>query len=173
MPCAMKVRALLAAVGLALSLGACEVQLGETSSAPSTASPPPTKSGEISVAIKVVVKHGNTVVVVPVKVAGKGPYDFVLDTGASMSALDKVLVRKLHLRKTGANAQVTGVTGTSLLPVVRVPSWSVGGQSLNGHELPMIDLGGDYSGLLGSDELRHFGAVRIDFRAARLVLKDR
>jgi hypothetical protein len=84
MPCAMKVRALLAAVGLALSLGACEVQLGETSSAPSTASPPPTKSGEISVAIKVVVKHGNTVVVVPVKVAGKGPYDFVLDTGASM-----------------------------------------------------------------------------------------
>jgi hypothetical protein len=37
----------------------------------------------------------------------------------------------------------------------------------------MIDLGGDYAGLLGSDELRHFGAVRIDFRAARLVLRDR
>lgn len=169
----MMVRALLAAAGLVLSLGACEVQLGDSPSVQPTASPPPTKSGEISVPVKVVVKNASTVVVVPVKVAGRGPYDFVLDTGASMSALDKVLVRKLRLRKTGENAQVTGVTGSSLLPLVRVPSWSVGGQSLTGRELPVIDLGGDYAGLLGSDELRRFGAVRIDYRAARLVLKDR
>ena len=169
----MKVGVFLAAAGLVLSHGACDVRLGDSPSAQPTVSTPPTKSGEISVQVKVVVRHANTVVVVPVKVAGKGPYDFVLDTGASMSALDKVLVRKLRLRKTGENAQVTGVTGASLLPLVRVPSWSVGGQSLTGRELPMIDLGGDYAGLLGSDELRRFGAIRIDFRAARLVLRDR
>ncbi|HZB30153.1 MAG TPA: retropepsin-like aspartic protease [Streptosporangiaceae bacterium] len=136
-----------------------------------------TKPGEVSVPVEVITTQGETMVLVPVRVNGRGPYDFVLDTGASSSTVSRSLMRRLRLPRTGSTAHVRGVTGATVVPMVTVERWTVGGQRLHGDSLPAVDLGGDFgagqvSGLLGSDELRRFGAVRLDYKNERLVLRD-
>ncbi|HEU5159951.1 MAG TPA: retropepsin-like aspartic protease [Streptosporangiaceae bacterium] len=135
-----------------------------------------TKPGEVSVPIEVQTMQGETMVLVPVKVNGRGPYDFVLDTGASSSTVSRSLVRRLRLPRTGDTAHVRGVAGATVVPLVAVSRWTVGGQRLHGRSLPVIDLGGDFgsgrvNGLLGSDELRRFGAVKLDYKNERLILR--
>jgi predicted aspartyl protease len=134
------------------------------------------KPGEVSVPLKVINSLGETMVLVPVRVNGRGPYDFVLDTGASSSTISQSLSRRLRLPRTGQTAHVRGVAGDTVVPVVEVGRWTLGGQRLHGDDLPVLDLGGDFgagqvNGLLGSDELRRFGAVRLDYKNRRLVLR--
>jgi predicted aspartyl protease len=136
------------------------------------------KSGEVSVPIKVTKDGwGGTTVLVPIRINGRGPYNFVLDTGAAVSMIDRSLSRRLALPETGETVPISGVAGDADAPVVTVRRWSVGGQRLRGREMPALDLGSDvgagsvYVGLLGSDELRRFGAVRLDYKNRRLVLR--
>jgi predicted aspartyl protease len=49
--------------------------------------------------------------VVPVKINGSGPYDFILDTGSTVTVLDGPLFRELGLRSDG-NAQLTSPVAT-------------------------------------------------------------
>ncbi|HEX6472726.1 MAG TPA: retropepsin-like aspartic protease [Streptosporangiaceae bacterium] len=135
-----------------------------------------TKAGQVSVPVRVLSAQGETMVLVPVKVNGRGPYDFVLDTGASSSTVSRSLMRKLRLPRNGDTARVRGVAGATEVPLVTVGRWTLGGQRLHGRSLPVLDLGADFgdgqvSGLLGSDELRRFGAVTVDYRHERLVLR--
>jgi predicted aspartyl protease len=135
------------------------------------------KPGEVSVPLKVITSGGETMVLVPVRVNGRGPYDFVLDTGASSSTVSQSLSRRLRLPRTGETAQVRGVAGAAVVPVVAVRRWTLGGQRLHGRDLPELDLGEDFgagqvNGLLGSDELRRFGVVRLDYKNRRLILRD-
>jgi predicted aspartyl protease len=171
---------------LAMTAADCQVDT-QPGAAPSTESTrskgkgtkskaPKTKPGEVSVPIKVITTQGETMVLVPVKVNGRGPYNFVLDTGASSSTVSRTLARRLHLPKTGNTAHLRGVTGSAVVPLVTVNRWTVGGQRLHGRSLPVIDLGGDFGvgqvgGLLGSDELRRFGAVQLDYKHHQLVLR--
>lgn len=133
-------------------------------------------SGQVSVPLKVINSRDGTVVLVPVKINGRGPYDFQLDTGASVSTIDQALSQRLHLRETGDMAQITGVAGDTMVPIVAVRRWTLGGQRLHGRDMPALDLGDDpvagrVDGLLGSDELGRAGAV-IDYKRRRLVLRD-
>ncbi|MCW2919252.1 MAG: hypothetical protein JWN52_7320 [Actinomycetia bacterium] len=111
---------------------------------------------------------------VPIKVNGRGPFEFILDTGASTSTLDRSLMSRLKLPRTGQTARIQGVTGRATVPVVRVRSWTLGGQSLSGRSLTVINMGDpNIAGLLGSDELRRFGRVTVDFQKKRLILRDK
>lgn len=132
-----------------------------------------TPAGDTSVPIRVVTTGKATLVLVPVEVNGRGPFDFVLDTGASTSTVDRTLVRRLRLPSTGETARVRGVTGESVVPVVRLRAWTVGGQPLAGRSLTVTDLGDPtVFGLLGSDELRRFGRITVDYQRKRLVLRQ-
>jgi hypothetical protein len=136
------------------------------------------RSGEVSVPLTVITNQGGTVVFVPIRINGRGPYDFQLDTGASSSMIGQSLSRRLHLPETNEIAQVNGVAGDTEVPIVAVRRWTLGGQRLHGRDLPALDLGsepsvGQVDGLLGSDELRRFGAIRIDYKNRRLVLRAR
>jgi predicted aspartyl protease len=132
-----------------------------------------TPAGDTSVPIRVVTTGKATLVLVPVKVNGRGPFDFVLDTGASTSTVDRTLVRRLRLPRTGETARVRGVTGEAVVPVVRLRAWTVGGQPLVGRSLTVTDLGDPtVFGLLGSDELRGFGRITVDYQRKRLVLRQ-
>ena len=116
-----------------------------------------------SLPMRVVTNSGGTLVFVPVRVNGHGPYEFVLDTGSSNSSVDRSLVRRLDLPRTGQQHRVQGVTGSGTVPIVRVQHWTLGGVPLRASSLAVVDLGMNVSGLLGSDELRHFDSVTLDF----------
>ena len=125
---------------------------------------------QVSIPVRVLTTGRATLVMVPVKINGRGPFEFILDTGASTSTVDRALVRRLALPRTGQTARVRGVTGASVVPLVRLRSWTVGGQSLAGRNLTVTDMGEPgIFGLLGSDELRRFGRVVIDYQRRRLI----
>ena len=112
---------------------------------------------------------------VNVCIGGQGPYPFVLDTGAGQSTIDAHLARRLHLAAAGPSSIFAGVGCTGRAQPVSVGSWSLEGielapQQLTAASLPQIGGKGEPVGLLGSDVLGRFGAVRIDFAAGTLVV---
>ena len=110
-------------------------------------------------------------------IGGQGPYPFVLDSGAGQSTIDAGLAHRLHLADAGPPSEFAGVGCTGTAQPVSVGSWSLDGvdlasQQLTAATLPQMGGKGEPDGLLGSDVLSRFGAVRIDFtsRPGALVL---
>jgi Aspartyl protease len=129
---------------------------------------PAQTAASFSLPMRVVHTGEGTLVFVPIRVNGNGPYEFVLDTGSSNSSVDRSLVRRLGLPRTGQQHRVQGVTGSGMVPIVKVRRWTIGGVPLHGTSLAVVDLGMGVSGLLGSDELRHFASVTLDFQHDRI-----
>ena len=112
---------------------------------------------------------------VNVCIDGQGPFPFVLDSGAGQSTIDAALGRRLHLPSAGPAGLFAGVGCTGTARPLAVGSWSLDGvtlapQQLTAATLPQIGGKGQPAGLLGADVLARFGAVRIDFAGAALVL---
>ncbi len=63
-------------------------------SAVSPGSPSETAPGEVSFKLA---GANEAALIVPVKINGKGPYDFVLDTGATFTCVDRKLAEELTL----------------------------------------------------------------------------
>jgi hypothetical protein len=112
---------------------------------------------------------------VNVCIDGQGPFPFVIDSGAGESIIDAHLAARLHLVHNGAAQAIEGVGCTGAAQPVSVTSWSLAGaplapQTLTASTLPDFGVAGQPVGLLGSDVLSRFGAVRIDFAAQTLTL---
>lgn len=113
------------------------------------------------------------IIVAGVCVNGHGPFSFLVDTGASTTTIDSRVAALLHLRPLGT-VPLSGFGCDRTASFAKVSSLSVDGLSLE----PQVVLVGPLrsplvpalGGLLGSDVLSRFGAVRIDFRADRLTL---
>ncbi|GAA4639965.1 hypothetical protein GCM10023196_103620 [Actinoallomurus vinaceus] len=175
---------LLLAVALPVAIGCAETQVRPAATASShvpagsaPVSPAPSQLGALSpvqtgsgfsLPMRVVNSGDGTLVFVPVRVNGRGPYEFVLDTGSSNSSVDRSLVRRLGLPRTGQQHRVQGVTGSGTVPIVKVRQWTIGGIPLRARSLAVVDLGMGVSGLLGSDELRHFSSITLDFQHDRI-----
>lgn len=117
---------------------------------------------------------GQVAEMVNVCIEGLGPYPFVLDSGAGESIIDRHLASTLQLAHIGPPTEFSGVGCTGNAQPVRVTSWSVAGvplapQSLTAATLPDFGTAGQPVGLLGSDVLSRFGAVRLDFSAQTLT----
>jgi Aspartyl protease/gag-polyprotein putative aspartyl protease len=111
---------------------------------------------------------------VNVCIEGSGPYPFVLDSGAGESIIDRRLATQLHLAHDGSPSEFAGVGCVGTAQPLGVTAWSVAGvalapQSLTGATLPDFGGAGQPVGLLGSDVLSRFGAVRLDFTAQTLT----
>jgi hypothetical protein len=105
---------------------------------------------------------------------GRGPFPFVLDSGAGESTIDAHLAHRLHLARAGPAEEFAGVGCTGSAVPVAVKTWSAAGlalapQQLTSATLPGIGGKGEPVGLLGSDVLSRFGAVRIDFGTQTLT----
>ena len=106
---------------------------------------------------------------------GQGPFPFVIDSGAGESIIDARLATRLALPHAGQASEFAGVGCTGRAQPVSVGSWSVAGlglapQTLTAATLPDFGTPGQPVGLLGSDVLSRFGAVRLDFVAQTLTL---
>jgi hypothetical protein len=131
--------------------------------------------GAVKVPLTVSVVAGQVAETVDVCIGSHGPYPFVLDSGSGQSIIDAGLAHRLHLADAGPASGFAGVGCTGNAQPVSVGSWSLDGvdlasQQLTAATLPQTGGKGEPDGLLGSDVLSRFGAVRVDFAAGVLVL---
>lgn len=111
-------------------------------------------------------------VVAPVFVNGRGPYRFIVDTGANRSVLSPRLAQALGLDATNAPRQlVHGVTGSEPAPCVRVDELRAGRVARRGVEMPIVTnrIHANADGLLGADQMEN-GRLTIDFKRDRIEL---
>lgn len=122
----------------------------------------------------VVVKErdGATAALVRVFIHGR-LVPMLVDTGATVSVINRTAARELHLKTVGKPHQFCGVTGCALARRVRVKNWNVGGVPLPAvvvSSSPIAGLNAHPFGLLGSDVLSRFGSVTIDYANKELIL---
>jgi len=107
-----------------------------------------------------------------VMVNGKGPFRFVIDTGANRSTLAPHLARALGLTASvGRNVMLNGVTGKAEITTVAVDSIEIGQLKFTDQHLPVIftSIMGNADGILGvagfSDQ-----RIDVDFKRDRVTV---
>lgn len=123
----------------------------------------------------------SVLVFVPVTIQGQGPFEFVLDTGASRTSIDNGLADRLQLSAAPGflAPTVEGVAASAEARILQVEQWQVGDQPLPSWPVAAIDLPSpppqmgvdEFPGLLGSDILSQFGRVTIDYEQEVLILE--
>ena len=114
--------------------------------------------------------NAQTRMTVPVSIKARGPWNFVIDTGAERTVVSRELAGILGL-PAGPGVRVTAMTGTSDVATVIVPDLSVSTISSETIDAPALEtrhLGAP--GMLGIDALQGH-SVDIDFDRNTMVLK--
>jgi predicted aspartyl protease len=115
----------------------------------------------------------SSLIVVPVMINGSGPYDFMLDTGASLTILDPKLAEDLALARVGEK-KIVAVQHTETVWTVHVDSIAVAGAITSAQDVIASDqvrsLPIKVRGVLGEDFLQNFD-VLIDYRHQVLQLE--
>ena len=121
--------------------------------------------------------QGGAALIVPVRINGTGPYDFVLDTGATITCVDEQLAGQLSLPAVrGVMGTAAGVGGQGGVSLVEIDSLSMGGVHAHGLEACVINLehlsamGLELGGLIGLNVLREF-RVTLDFERNIVTLE--
>ena len=124
--------------------------------------------------------------IVAVSVNHSGPYDFLLDTGMQVTAVDPSLAAGLHLESQGA-VVVAGAGSRQSASYVQVDLLEAGSQAVPNQRVLVYDLRNLHiQGILGEDFLEHFdmlidnvhnllcldssGAMRANMRGAHTAL---
>jgi hypothetical protein len=98
-------------------------------------------------------------VVVPVSINGAGPFNFLLDTGATNSDIDRGLADQLSLPRVG-EVEVTGIQAKVRLSIVHAQSISVAGRTVRDLNLNVLSKANGppskVRGILGEDFLGNF-----------------
>lgn len=109
-----------------------------------------------------------------VMVNGKGPFRFVIDTGASRSTLAPHLAKALNLQQAvGRNVILNGVTGAAEVTTVAVDSIEIGALKFENQNLPVIftSIMGNADGILGVAGF-HDQRIDVDFRRDRVQVLE-
>jgi predicted aspartyl protease len=112
-----------------------------------------------------------TDIVVPVVIEGRGPFEFLLDTGSSRSAISIEVARLLRRSATGLTRRVTA-TGEDLRPTVSIDQLDIGVAHATNLEVMVLErlVGGNrrIEGLVGQDVLRSL-TYTIDYEGKRVI----
>jgi predicted aspartyl protease len=165
----MRVSITLLILFLTTALTGCSVQVPTNPAPPANAA-----AGEVSFELA---GPGGAALLVPIKINGQGPFNFVLDTGATFTCIDQKLAEELKLPEQRGQFGV-GVTieGEGNVKLVEVNSMEVGTATASGLSACVIDLqnmralGVDVRGLVGLNFLKSFRVV-IDFQRKILQLQ--
>lgn len=147
----------------------CAVKVPTRPTAPAN-----TEAGEVSFELA---GPGGAAVIVPVKINGEGPFNFVLDTGATLTCIDQKLVEQLKLPEQsgvfGAGATVRGEGNVKLVSISSLQVGTATATDLNGCSIDLGSIqaiGVDVKGLLGLNFLKSY-RVMIDFERKVLQLQ--
>ena len=108
---------------------------------------------------------------VDVHVNGRGPYRFVVDSGADTSVVGQHIARDLEL-PLGTPVILNGVTARNVVDSVKIAELKVGTSRIPNLELPALresDVGSD--GLIGIDALNQ-QRLMLDFEAHKVRVED-
>ena len=108
---------------------------------------------------------------VDVQVNGRGPYKFIVDSGADTSAVGLNIARNLQL-PVGSPVILNGMTARNIVDRVKVDELTVGPSTIRNLELPALrefDLGGD--GMIGIDALVR-QRLMMDFEKKLIKVED-
>jgi predicted aspartyl protease len=110
-------------------------------------------------------------VVVPVMLNGRGPFRFVVDTGANHSTISPRLVEVLGLKPADATIMVNGITGAAPALFVTVDSLRAGALAVEGLDLPVVwtSVMAGADGILGAAGLKE-KSLLIDFQRNRVEI---
>ena len=101
---------------------------------------------------------------VPVRLGGRGPYRFLVDTGADRTAVSTAIAAELGL-VSGPAATLHSVTGSTRVQTASIPALELTDHHARSLEAPLLErahMGAD--GILGVDSLRS-QRVMFDFRS--------
>lgn len=108
---------------------------------------------------------------VGVRINGRGPYHFLVDSGADTSAVGVRIAHDLQLPE-GPSVLLNGTTSSELVPSVKVDALTLGASTIRNLELPVLreaDVGGD--GLIGIDALAQ-QRLLLDFDRRLIMIED-
>lgn len=106
---------------------------------------------------------------VPVSVVGRGPYRFLVDTGAERTVISRQLATELRL-ESGRNTVLHSVIGVNDVKTVQIPRLQVSTKTVSVNNAPALEatnIGAD--GMLGIDSLRS-QRVLFDFKAGTMSI---
>jgi predicted aspartyl protease len=168
-------RVMMMIVWLVVSLVAagCQVAAPREPARSEVTAPP----GEREVAFELA-GPGEAAMVVPVMINGQGPFDFVFDTGATMTCIDHTLSTELGLddQRDGFGV-AAGVGAAGAIRLVRLESFELGPARAEDMQACVIDLrharkiGVEIDGLLGLNFMRQY-RVTLDFGRNIVVLDE-
>lgn len=163
-----RVRACLAAASIAITcmlIGAVPVR---------SQLPPITPTDVAPLYATPTTRDGAGRVVVPVMVNGQGPFRFVLDTGANRSVLAAHMVTKLGLTLSDhtLSVELSGVTGETVVPTVKIQRVQAGALQLVNIDMPVIGptMAG-VDGVLGTEGFEG-KKITIDFVRDRVLIEQ-
>jgi len=123
--------------------------------------------------LTIAARQGGVVAYAPIALGGSETQRFVVDTGAAVSNISPLLARSLHLPSAHRSVRFPAIGCPVTLTEVKSGRWTLGSTPLRPQLVATLPASGIKSeGLLGSDVLSRFGAVVIDYRAARLLLES-
>jgi predicted aspartyl protease len=106
----------------------------------------------------------------PVSINGRGPYRFVLDTGASRPAITQQVANELGLPILADAFRLRGVTGSSIVSAVKIASLEFGELMIEDETVPIVaDAFGGAQGVLGGKGLDEKRIV-IEFRRDQISI---
>jgi predicted aspartyl protease len=106
---------------------------------------------------------------VPVLLSGRGPYRFLVDTGADRTAISREVARSLQFIGSEP-ALLHSIAGVSSVTTARVPSLRLARNEVRGFNAPLLEsvnMGAD--GILGVDTLRS-QRVMFDFQSGTMSI---
>lgn len=110
-------------------------------------------------------------VTIPINIDGKGPWNFVIDTGSQRTVIARDLADRLALPNRRV-VTILSMTGKAEVPTVAVPRLVFGGSTVDDIEAPVLS--GEHlgaAGLLGLDSL-HAKRVLLNFRTGRMEISE-
>ncbi|MDP8912541.1 MAG: retroviral-like aspartic protease family protein [Pseudomonadota bacterium] len=132
--------------------------------------PGATKAGPEADAVDVGIGHDRRDrMTVPISIDGKGPYDFLIDTGAERTIISAELARELALAE-GRRARMHSMSGVGDVETVIIPKLQVSRKSVAGIHAPALraaNIGA--SGMLGIDSLQS-QRITFDFQRKKMTV---
>ncbi|WP_176592301.1 retroviral-like aspartic protease family protein [Sphingobium sp. EM0848] len=148
-----------AALGIAIAIA----------SPPLAAQDRPTLNPDEPPAVVRTVPSSDSRITIPIQIDGKGPWNFVVDTGSQRTVISRALAERLAL-PVRDRVTIVSMTGRAEVDTVAVPRLGFGQTVVDDIEAPVLE--GDNlgaAGLLGLDGL-HAKRLLLNFRTGRMEI---